>query len=367
MACKPSLVEVLGRHSLTEQKINVACSHEHAEEIASKVNKWERLVLSIGLTDIEVTAIQRDKPNDYRLQCSAALLKWRQKFGSEATYLSLAKGLEKVGHLDLVETVCKAFQRDGCGTSIIESKCLGTKTELPPLSERVKGFETRFKSLVKDTFMELKKNNVTTDDIQFDLTLLPSDIRDNHINYIEKNIKNLTKADNLKEIFCHLNLYWDSFNYTLLEMIVNNYGSTGLRKKMTEYVRDLRQFWRKTTVAEYIPLCKSKKKFTTVPKELAEVTGKLRKPVSQCTLLELEELRFELCQRYNLQKFALMLFDVDEGSVTVTWLVSREFLLNFETPLEDVTSTEIWRSVYLLLVDRKCVHEKVSAISTGVC
>ena len=199
--------------------------------------------------------------------------------------------------------------------------------------------------------------------IQFDLTLLPSAIRDNHINYIEKNIKNLTKADNLKEIFCHLNLYWDSFNYTLLEMIVNNYGSAALRKKMTEYVSDLRQFWRQTTVAEYIPLCKSKKKFTTVPKELAEVTCKLDKPVSQCTLLELEELRFELCHRYNLRKFALMLIDVDEGSVTVTWLVSREFLLNFEQPLEDVTSTEIWRSVYLLLVDTKCVNEKVSAIS----
>ena len=122
-------------------QINVACSREHAEEIASKLNKWERLVLSIGLTDIEVTATQRDKPNDYRLQCSAAFEKWRQKLGSNATYLSLAKGLEKVARLDVVEAVCKAFQRDGCGASISDPdpiKCSGNEAEVISLSDRVR-------------------------------------------------------------------------------------------------------------------------------------------------------------------------------------------------------------------------------------
>ena len=359
----PSLVEVLCKHSLTEQQIDAPCSYEHVVEIASKVNKWERLVLSIGLTDIEVTAIQRDKPNDYRLQCSAAFEKWRQKLGSNATYLSLAKGLEKVSRLDLVEAVCKMFIA-GRGASIspdpTPTKCSATETEVTPLSDKLKSFEERFKSLANDTLVELEKNSkVTTKKLIFDLTLLPSNIKDDHVDYIERNIKNLTKAEDLMEIFCHLNIYWDSFNYTLLEMIVNNYGSAGLRKKMTEYVSDLRQFWQQTTVAEFIE-CKRKKKFPTVPKELAEVTCKLDKPVSQCTLLELEELRSDLCQRYNLQKFALMLSGMKEGSVTVTWLVSREFLLNFETPLEHTNSKEIWRSVDILMVDRKCVYEKVS-------
>ena len=226
MASKPSLVEVLGRYSLTEQQINVPCSHEHMVEIASKVNKWECLVLSIGLTDIEVTAIQRDKPNDYRLQCSAALLKWRQKFGSNATYLSLAKGLEKVGRLDLVETVCKMFI-DGRGTSISPdpkpTKCSATETEVTLLSDRLKDFEERFKSLVNDTLNELEKNSkVTAKVIKIDLTLLPSAIKDNHVDYIERNIKKLTEAKDLMEIICHLNIYWDSFNYTLLEMMVKN-------------------------------------------------------------------------------------------------------------------------------------------------
>ena len=303
---------MLGRYSLTEQQIDVPCSHEHVEELASKVNKWECLVFSIGLTDIEVTTIQRDKPNDYRLQCSAALLKWRQKLGSKATYLSLAKGLEKVGRLDLVEAVCKMFQRDGCGTSISDPdpiKCSGNEYEITSLSDGVKYLEERFASIVKHALEELEKKSKVTAKIQFDLTLLPSDIRDNHINYIEKNIKN----DNLKEMFSHLNLYWDSFNYTLLEMIVNKYGSAGLKDEMVDYVRDLRQFWRrKTTVAEYIR-CRHKNRLTTIPKEIVEVTCKLRKPVSQCTLLEIEELRSELYQHYNLQEFTQMLFHVDEG------------------------------------------------------
>ena len=363
MASKPSLVEVLGRYSLTEQQIDVACSHEHMVEIASKVNKWDYLAFHIGLDDADVTDIEHDKPHGHRSQCVAALLKWRQKFGSNATYLSLAKGLEKVSRLDLVEAVCKMFIA-GRGASIspdpTPTKCSGTKTEVTLLSDKLKDFEERFKSLVNDTLGELEKNSkVTAKKLTFDLTLLPSDIKDNHVDYIERKIKNLTKAEDLTEIFYHLNLYWDSFNYTLLEMIVNNHGSAGLKDEMTDYIRDLRQFWRQTTVAEYIR-CKRKKRYTRVPKKLAEVTCKLDKPVSQCTLLELEELRSDLCQRYNLEKFALMLFDVDAGSVTVTWLVSRELQLNFENRLEDVTSTEIWTSVYLLLVDGKCVSEKVS-------
>ena len=147
------------------------------------------------MTDIEVTAIQQDNPRDYRLQCSAAFEKWRQKLGSNATYLSLTKGLEKVGHLDVVEAVCKAFQRDGCGASISDPdsiKCSGndSEAEVTSLSDRVKGFEERFKSLVKDTLVELEKNSkITTKDLTFDLTLLPSDIKDNHAMYIKEMIK----------------------------------------------------------------------------------------------------------------------------------------------------------------------------------
>ena len=115
--------------------------------------------------------------------------------GSNATYLSLTKGLEKVGHLDVVEAVCKAFQRDGCGASISDPdsiKCSGndSEAEVTSLSDRVKGFEERFKSLVKDTLVELEKNSkITTKDLTFDLTLLPSDIKDNHAMYIKEMIK----------------------------------------------------------------------------------------------------------------------------------------------------------------------------------
>ena len=161
----PNLDEVLCRYSMTEQQINVACSHEHIVEIANKVSTWDYLAFHIGLDDTDIVAIERNNPHDYRSQCLATLLMWRQKFGSNATYLSLAKGLEKVGRLDLVEAVCTMFQRDGCGASITRStKSLGTKAEVTPLSERVKGFETRFKSLAKDTLAELKVNNVTTEE-----------------------------------------------------------------------------------------------------------------------------------------------------------------------------------------------------------
>ena len=137
----PNLDEVLRRHNLTEQQIDVACSHGHVVEIAGKLSTWKYLAFHIGLDETDVTDIERDNSHDHRSQCLAALQKWRQKFGSNATYLSLAKGLEKVGRLDLVETVCEIFQSNRCGTTISGStKRLGTKAEVVTLSKREKGW-----------------------------------------------------------------------------------------------------------------------------------------------------------------------------------------------------------------------------------
>ena len=101
-------------------------------------------------------------------------------------------------------------------------------------------FTNRFKALVKDTMEELRRDaRICMEDLQYDLTLLPEDIKCNHATYIAENINEVT---DVKELFLLLNTYWDYFNYTLLEVLVNKHGSAELKIKMHTYVSELQQF-----------------------------------------------------------------------------------------------------------------------------
>ncbi len=61
-----------------------------------KLDKWELLAQLIGLTQADCTAIKANSWICYEQQRVAALVKWRGKFGSTATYLKLAEGLKKI-------------------------------------------------------------------------------------------------------------------------------------------------------------------------------------------------------------------------------------------------------------------------------
>ncbi len=54
-------------------------------------------------------AIEKDY-SSHEEQRIALLSKWKRLYGSRATYRKLAEGLEKIGHLDLVDELCKIYK-----------------------------------------------------------------------------------------------------------------------------------------------------------------------------------------------------------------------------------------------------------------
>ena len=193
------------------------------------------------------------------------------------------------------------------------------------VEEIISLFEIRFKDLAVAAFQEIKKGNkVPVEDFQFTLTLLPLKVKSNHFTFLEESIPKLMKASNLQEIFMYLNLYWNCFNYTLLQEIVNRYGSENLKKQMKSYDSDMQQFFQKTTVADFIPYCKGLQRFEKIPEGFIEVKTAINKPITEITLLELEELRHRHTSSCQLPNFALILYDLKEGCVEVTWLVATE-------------------------------------------
>ncbi len=107
----PSLDDVFEQYGLSKEELNTPCSNNDCTELAMKLDRWELLAQVIGLTQADCTAIKANSIS-YEQQRVAALFKWRGNFGSRATYLKLAEGLEKIGHLDLVDELCKIYKSE---------------------------------------------------------------------------------------------------------------------------------------------------------------------------------------------------------------------------------------------------------------
>ena len=106
MACKVvKLDDELEEHGLTRNQLNTPCSPEVSRALAMKIDDWKLLAPFIELSAQDIAAIQEDN-RSYKTQSLDSLAGWRRKFGSKATYLMLAEGLEKIGRLDLVGELC---------------------------------------------------------------------------------------------------------------------------------------------------------------------------------------------------------------------------------------------------------------------
>ncbi len=156
----------------------------------------------------------------------------------------------------------------------------------------------------------------------------------------------------------HLNLYWDYFNYTLLQVIIAKYGSDDLKQRMQSYATDIGLFWKKTTVAEFIPHCSAKRDHSFNSDEFTELRYVINKPPSEYTLFEVEELRCNFCLKYNLPRFALIFSSLGKGSVVLIWLISIEFEkhLCVEVGNHQIKDIKLEELVTSLSLGGKCVR-----------
>ena len=105
-----SLEEVLP-YNLKREHLNIPCLFEQQRQLADQLTSWEDLASVIGLNQADISAINKDHPNDFRSKCSAALNRWEDIKGKGATYLNLAEGLLKLRKVSCVEKLCEIFRK----------------------------------------------------------------------------------------------------------------------------------------------------------------------------------------------------------------------------------------------------------------
>ncbi len=202
-------------------------------------------------------------------------------------------------------------------------------------------------------------NKITVDDINFNLTQSPLNIKTNHLSFLKDNIDKLSTVSNLHQYFVHLNLYWNYLNYTLLQVIIDNYGTDNLKQSMQSYASDMEQFEKETTVAEFIPhmRCHS---FNRDSSEFTEMRSVINKPTSEYTLFEVEQLRRTFGQEFNLPRFALIFSGLGEGSVVLILLISIEMERYLCETVRDnrIKDIKLRELVISLSLGGKCVRAR---------
>ena len=176
--------------------------------------------------------------------------------------------------------------------------------------------EKKFLEVVRAIQVDCK--SVDINDIKIYVTCIPSVIKQEHISFLKENQPYIAKASCLIDIITFLNLYWDCFNYGILEHLVNNCGCTQTKQLMEQFVRDVKQFLKETKLADFMRISRGRK---DVPPGFSQLIVRHEFDPEQKTLSYLDDFRKEFCQNYSLHQMVLIFRSMLSGSVVVVWLI----------------------------------------------
>ncbi len=147
---------------------------------------------------------------------------------------------------------------------------------------------------------------------------LPSYMSNQNKDFIISKYFLFEKAESIESIFLYLNFYLSFIDFSLLEHIIEQFGSDSLKRDMSCYAENMRQFRMKTPVSEaldHLP------KISDAPADYSRLTVKFKYDIHTATLEDLETYRKRFASKFLLSQLALSLSDLQESSLLVTWLV----------------------------------------------
>ena len=117
--------------------LDAQVSNIHAAKIAGELNNWKALTPFLGLSPPQETEIEKSS-GDYGEQKRAALLKWKEVKGKEATYRALIAAATEAGNANLADYVRSLTAADG--GRIANDGVGASETELSKFAYRIYRF-----------------------------------------------------------------------------------------------------------------------------------------------------------------------------------------------------------------------------------
>ena len=220
--------------------------------------------------------------------------------------------------------------------------------------KQVEWFESRFYDLRTSALTEVKDIPVAR--FRQTLMTLPIAISKEHEEFFVDKYSVFMQAESVEYIFTHLNFYLSFIDFSLLEHIIEHFGSPVLQQKMKQYSRDMAIFRTETSVAEIIPHLSKRPELPTPP-HFARLITKMNFDPKTCTLEDLEQHRKILGSEFSLSKFALFLVEIGEGSLVEVYLVPSGIVSTLKDLVQKKTFT-LFRELKILelYVNKECLY-----------
>ena len=132
------------------------------------------------------------------------------------------------------------------------------------------------------------------------------------------------------------NVVWSFLDFQLLERLVNRYGHD-IKPSMTRYIKEVREFRRRTTVSMLMNIWEDGPTQTERTEACKKMILDLNKDPEKCTLEELEFIRKRSCnllKQFPLSQVALVLFHITIGCISLTWIVRSDLVGKLKEALD---------------------------------
>ena len=150
------------------------------------------------------------------------------------------------------------------------------------------------------------------------VTLIPTLMKKEHISFLKEHNQAIAQASCITAIITLLNIYWDCFNYGLLDHLVNLCGCDETKTLMKLFVKEVNTFMKRTILADFMCILRGREE---VPPCFSQLIVHHELDPEKTTLHDVDEFRKNLCQQYSLHQVVLIFRSVHSGSVAVVWLI----------------------------------------------
>ena len=189
------------------------------------------------------------------------------------------------------------------------------------LAQEVRKLEEQFNSLQESAQSELIKSGVTVQAFRRSLPRMSCSIKAEHKQYLEEKYIVFKRAETIDDIFYYLSLYLSFIDFSLLEHIINCFGTPELKHAMTQYSLLMEKFRKDTKVVDILPHLSG---CIEPPPEYVRVKMKLDYDIHKCTLEDLEKARANLGKAFSLSKLAFFLREISQSCIVVTCLLPTD-------------------------------------------
>ena len=184
--------------------------------------------------------------------------------------------------------------------------------------------------------------------------MLPNAISKQHEEFILDKYSIFMQAKSVEYIFAHLNFYLSFIDFSLLEHIIEHFGSCNLQQRMKQYSKDMEMFRTETPVADVIPYLSGRPE---PPPHFARLKMKLNFDPKTCTLEDLEQHRKKFGSEFSLSKFALFLRELGEGSLVEVYLIPWDIVPSLKDLVQKKSATFFHElNVLDLYVNEECLY-----------